>query len=391
MLFGLGLVAVGVIDPRRPRSGHGIFQEAGGTRSEAASSALHRRRRASRAALAGQSRRGSGTVQRARDASINELWLDRPGAGIAHIPIERAMDILARTGLAQGDGTEAATRVPRRIESGSVHPTEGPSLPADSGKNAMKTMTLKGCHRHSCRVATCSCLADSRRAPSPAADQERDTAMSASIRSSAPRCRSTSGFATRRGSETRLGELLRATSGHPGPGLLPLPAALQPGPHRPDAKSEAALAERGVRLRRRGRELQPRGDVRARGAEEDRPTWNSMIGRAPSGAGISWSAIRRRSTSSARAVGFRYQYNPQTKLYAHAAGIVILTPDGRVARYFYGIEYPSKELRDELEAGGQRADRLADRSPAPVLLRLRRGDRQVHACRSSGSSASWGC
>jgi protein SCO1/2 len=50
-----------------------------------------------------------------------------------------------------------------------------------------------------------------------------------------------------------------------------------------------------------------------------------------------------------REVGFRFQYNPQTKLYAHAAGIVILTPAGRVARYFYGIEYPPKELRNELD------------------------------------------
>jgi protein SCO1/2 len=51
----------------------------------------------------------------------------------------------------------------------------------------------------------------------------------------------------------------------------------------------------------------------------------------------------------ASAVGFRYQYNTQTKLYAHAAGIVILTTDGRVARYFFGIDYPPKELQNELE------------------------------------------
>jgi protein SCO1/2 len=50
-----------------------------------------------------------------------------------------------------------------------------------------------------------------------------------------------------------------------------------------------------------------------------------------------------------RTVGFRFQYNPNTKLYAHAAGVVILTPGGRVARYFYGIEYPPREVRTELE------------------------------------------
>jgi protein SCO1 len=51
----------------------------------------------------------------------------------------------------------------------------------------------------------------------------------------------------------------------------------------------------------------------------------------------------------ARTVGFRFQYNPHTKLYAHAAGIVILTPDGRIARYFYGIDYPPKDLQNELK------------------------------------------
>jgi protein SCO1/2 len=50
----------------------------------------------------------------------------------------------------------------------------------------------------------------------------------------------------------------------------------------------------------------------------------------------------------ARTAGFRFQYNPQTKLYAHAAGIMILTPDGRIARYFYGIDYPPKDLQNEI-------------------------------------------
>jgi cytochrome c oxidase subunit II len=47
----------------------------------------------------------------------------------------------------------------------------------------------------------------------------------------------------------------------------------------------------------------------------------------------------------ADAVGFRYAYDPATGQYAHASGIMVLTPAGRVARYFYGIEYPPKDLR----------------------------------------------
>jgi len=45
------------------------------------------------------------------------------------------------------------------------------------------------------------------------------------------------------------------------------------------------------------------------------------------------------------AVGFRYTYDPQTDQFAHAAGLVILTPQGRVSRYLFGIEYPAKDLR----------------------------------------------
>jgi protein SCO1/2 len=39
----------------------------------------------------------------------------------------------------------------------------------------------------------------------------------------------------------------------------------------------------------------------------------------------------------ARTVGFRFQYDPFTDQFAHAAGIMILTPNGRLSRYFYGI------------------------------------------------------
>jgi protein SCO1/2 len=68
----------------------------------------------------------------------------------------------------------------------------------------------------------------------------------------------------------------------------------------------------------------------------------------------------------ARTVGFRYTYNPQTKLFAHATGVVIVTPDGRISRYFYGIEFPPKDLKLELERA--RAGRLGN--PIGRLLLL---------------------
>ena len=44
-------------------------------------------------------------------------------------------------------------------------------------------------------------------------------------------------------------------------------------------------------------------------------------------------------------VGFRYTYDAETGEYAHASGIVVLTPDGHISRYFYGVEYAPKDLR----------------------------------------------
>jgi protein SCO1/2 len=46
-----------------------------------------------------------------------------------------------------------------------------------------------------------------------------------------------------------------------------------------------------------------------------------------------------------QAVGFRYAWDERTRQFAHPAGVVVLTPDGRIARYLYGVEYAPKDLR----------------------------------------------
>ncbi len=45
------------------------------------------------------------------------------------------------------------------------------------------------------------------------------------------------------------------------------------------------------------------------------------------------------------AVGFRYAWDEKYNQYAHAAGFVVLTPAGKVSRYFYGVDYSSKDMR----------------------------------------------
>jgi protein SCO1/2 len=63
----------------------------------------------------------------------------------------------------------------------------------------------------------------------------------------------------------------------------------------------------------------------------------------------------------ADAVGFRYRYDPQTDDYAHASGIMIVTPAGKLSRYLYGIDYPPRDLRLALvEASQNRIGSLAD-------------------------------
>jgi protein SCO1 len=54
-----------------------------------------------------------------------------------------------------------------------------------------------------------------------------------------------------------------------------------------------------------------------------------------------------------KAVGFQYQYDPKSNQYAHATAIVVLTPQGRISRYFYGVDYPPKDLRMGLVEASQ--------------------------------------
>jgi protein SCO1/2 len=54
-----------------------------------------------------------------------------------------------------------------------------------------------------------------------------------------------------------------------------------------------------------------------------------------------------------RAVGFRYAWDEKTKQYAHPSGIMVLTPEGLVSRYLYGVEYAPKDLRLALVEASQ--------------------------------------
>jgi len=46
-----------------------------------------------------------------------------------------------------------------------------------------------------------------------------------------------------------------------------------------------------------------------------------------------------------KGANFRYSFDQKSGLFAHASGILLLTPDGRISRYFYGVEYPARDIR----------------------------------------------
>jgi protein SCO1 len=80
------------------------------------------------------------------------------------------------------------------------------------------------------------------------------------------------------------------------------------------------------------------------------PQWPFLVGDEP--------AIR----ALAGAVGFRYAYDSRTDQFAHPAAAIVLTPDGRISRYLYGVDFSPRDLRLALtEAGEGKVGTIVDR------------------------------
>ena len=86
---------------------------------------------------------------------------------------------------------------------------------------------------------------------------------------------------------------------------------------------------------------------------DNRADWPFVLDRSPETAA---------AVSLAKAVGFRYKYDPESKQFAHAAVAFVLTPSGTIARYIYGVDFPARDLRLALvEASGGRVGTSLDR------------------------------
>ncbi|MGC1272479.1 MAG: SCO family protein [Planctomycetaceae bacterium] len=79
-------------------------------------------------------------------------------------------------------------------------------------------------------------------------------------------------------------------------------------------------------------------------AEETQKKYVQLYGRGHGG----WNFLvgsHKSIDAVTSAVGFRYQYLPDVNEYAHPAAAVLCTPDGRISRYLYGVEFPEQMLR----------------------------------------------
>jgi len=97
----------------------------------------------------------------------------------------------------------------------------------------------------------------------------------------------------------------------------------------PQEKPELAAAKKKTYLRRYGRPGAAAG-------------WHFLTGDEP--------AIRKLADE----VGFHYAYDPTVKQYAHPAGLVILTPDGKVSKYFFGITFSPSKIYAALQGASQK-------------------------------------
>lgn len=94
-------------------------------------------------------------------------------------------------------------------------------------------------------------------------------------------------------------------------------------------------------------------DTPAAAAEKKRAHMANWDAQASAGA---WHFLTGEEASIRRvtsAAGFNYRWDEATGQFAHVSAVLVVTPDGRLSRYFYGVEYSPKELRMALVESGE--------------------------------------
>lgn len=101
-------------------------------------------------------------------------------------------------------------------------------------------------------------------------------------------------------------------------------------------------------------------------AEAQRGATATLIGKEDPERARKWAFLATKSEEPVRkladAVGFKYAYDAETQQFAHAAVVFILTPEGKISRYFYGMEFSPEDLRLSLvEAADGKVGTTLDR------------------------------
>jgi protein SCO1/2 len=106
--------------------------------------------------------------------------------------------------------------------------------------------------------------------------------------------------------------------------------------------------------------IDPREGTDLAAAKKD--TYIKKVGRPAAAEG--WHFLtgeKEQIDALADAIGWHYQYDSRTDQYAHAAGVVLVTPTGKIAQYYYGVEYSARDMRlGIIEASQNKIGTLAD-------------------------------
>ena len=177
-------------------------------------------------------------------------------------------------------------------------------------------------------------------------------------------------FKDEAGRDVPLSSLLQARqAGDSGAGVLPLPDAVHPDPHGVASSLKAVSLDPGKDFEVVAVSFDPKDTPETAGSKKQ--MYLRRYGRP--GTANGWHLLtgdEANITALMDAIGYHYKYDPATDQFAHASGIMVLTPEGRLSRYFYGVEYSPRDVRLGLVEASQNKIGSAGRSDSVVLLPL---------------------
>ncbi len=357
--FGVGLVVVGARHPLHRLAAVHVLRRRESVAGDAAVSARRRQehRLPPEPRLQTNPREDLRDLrgERGRDCSNGYGWVDK-NAGVVRIPIDEAMKLTLSADCRRGRQVNAMTR--HDGHDGTISsPWSCALCPCvsfvSSASQAHAQMTGAPATPATSASRDIGVVRDSGAA---ARDRLRSEPRSArAARHDVPR---------RGGPHGAPRRLLRQAAGRAGVRVLRLPDAVHAGDQRPGERARRAVARTRARTSRSSPSASIRATRRRRPPRRRRST--SQRYQQPGRRG-GWHFLTGEQASIDRltkAAGFRYVWDEETKQFAHPTGVIVLTPDGRLARYLFGIEYGPRDLRSR----SSKPRRARSATPVDALL-----------------------